>query len=158
MRPNLTKVTSGKCKLGNGRVFYFRNLTPTLPHGLFQMTPTRFATLFLREYWYHKIEPVSLLFSMIFYFFLTILILFRVSHQITSQFLTFLGSFWLKKPGNKLKISWICKGLFKWLLTRVLRWWLPTLPPFSKKSLTSQESRVTTPDSSIPYVKIHLVP
>ena len=37
-------------RVGNGRVFYFRNLTPTLSHGLFQMTPTRFTTLFLREY------------------------------------------------------------------------------------------------------------
>ena len=50
-------------------------------------------TLFLREYWYHIIEPVSLLFSMKFYLFLTISILFRVSRQITSQFLTFLGFF-----------------------------------------------------------------
>ena len=91
-------------KVGNGRVFYFRNLTLTLSHGLFQMTPTRFMTLFLREYQYHKIELVSLLFSMIFYFFLIILIFLRVSHQIASQFLTFLGSFSLNKPGKNLTI------------------------------------------------------
>ena len=37
-------------KVGNGRVFYFRNLTLTLLFDLFQMTLTRVVTLFLGEF------------------------------------------------------------------------------------------------------------
>ena len=124
----LTAVVSN-LNVRNGRVIYFWNRTPTPFSGRIQMTLTRVMTPSVGESWLFTISK-----------FLTCLL------TISSLFMAFFANCIRKK----LNLSWIFEGLFNWLLTRVLRWRLLTPTLFSRTSLTSQESRVMTPESSIP--------